>query len=142
MYLLNVPLVNLLHINLLLEYISINGSSVQMCICVVYYVYMQMFLAFSSGATLLVIPESAKASPTQLATLLFARNTPTIIQVAIYVPLNHPMRCTLTLLPYNALQTTTTIKSNHTEEVGHTYVRAAYCNYIFLFGISCESQQL
>ena len=40
-----------------------------------------MFLAFSSGAVLLVAPEAVKVSPTQLATILCHRNLPTVIQV-------------------------------------------------------------
>ena len=48
-----------------------------------------MFLAFSSGAALLVIPEAVKVSPKKLATVLCHRNCPTVIQVVLITMKNH-----------------------------------------------------
>ena len=47
----------------------------------VYFLYLQIFLALSCGATLLIVPEKIKKSPTQLAAVLLHRQHVTVMQV-------------------------------------------------------------
>lgn len=44
----------------------------------------EMFLALSSGACLLMVPSAVKRMPSRLANVLFRRNATTILQVYVY----------------------------------------------------------
>lgn len=44
----------------------------------------EMFLALSSGACLLMVPSAVKRMPSRLANVLFRRNATTILQVNVH----------------------------------------------------------
>lgn len=46
----------------------------------------EMFLALSTGACLLIVPSAVKKMPRRLAHVLFKRNTTTVLQASDFIP--------------------------------------------------------